>query len=56
MVKKIKEKTRTCPKCNKKYNQFPALSRRDNKTLICPPCGTEEALNDYFGYMAKDNN
>lgn len=27
----------------------PALSREDNKTYICSPCGTDEALEDFFG-------
>ena len=36
--------TRYCPKCGKKYTEHPALSREDNKTLICPDCGTREAL------------
>ena len=27
-----------CPRCG------PALSRLDNETLICPDCGTREAL------------
>ena len=33
-----------CPKCNKKYDEYPAISRVDNKTKICPTCGTKEAL------------
>lgn len=33
-----------CPKCGKEYTAPPALSRADNKTLICPLCGTREAL------------
>ncbi len=39
-----------CPRCKK--NQLAdeevmnALSRRDNKTYICSPCGTTEALID----------
>lgn len=33
-----------CPKCHEKYNGVPALSREDNSTLICPRCGTIEAL------------
>ena len=37
-------KTTICPKCNKPYNLPPAISREDNKTLICPECGTREAL------------
>ena len=33
-----------CPRCGKSYNDAPALSRADNKTYICPDCGTREAL------------
>lgn len=33
-----------CPKCGKPYRGYPALSRADNATLICPDCGTKEAL------------
>ena len=33
-----------CPKCEKEYFEPPALSRVDNKTRICPLCGTKEAL------------
>ncbi len=33
-----------CPKCGKTYFDRPALSRVDNETLICPDCGTREAL------------
>lgn len=43
-----KMKIRTCPICGEKYCGYPALSRRDNKTLICPQCGVQEALEDYF--------
>lgn len=35
---------RICPKCGKQYDGHPALSRVDNETLICPDCGTREAL------------
>lgn len=35
---------RTCPKCGCAYHGRPALSRTDNETLICPDCGTHEAL------------
>ena len=37
-----------CPRCGKMTTDYPALSRRDNKTEICSQCGTEEALYDYF--------
>ena len=33
-----------CPLCGKTYHGVPALSRTDNETLICPDCGTREAL------------
>ena len=33
-----------CPKCGNAYHGAPALSREDNRTLICPDCGTREAL------------
>lgn len=33
-----------CPKCGETYHEPPALSRVDNETLICPDCGTKEAL------------
>ena len=33
-----------CPRCGQVYHEPPALSRIDNKTPICPDCGTREAL------------
>lgn len=33
-----------CPKCGRSYTGKPALSREDNRSAICPRCGTEEAL------------
>lgn len=33
-----------CPFCGKVYHGAPALSRANNKSLICPDCGTREAL------------
>ncbi|MCH3997915.1 MAG: hypothetical protein LKF15_10570 [Lachnospiraceae bacterium] len=35
---------RVCPICGRTYGEVPALSRIDNKTLICPDCGTRQAL------------
>ena len=35
---------RICPLCGREYDQPPALSRKDNKTEICPSCGMLEAL------------
>ena len=34
----------TCPRCGASYTDYPALSRKDNKTLLCPDCGVREAL------------
>ena len=33
-----------CSICNKPYEGYPALSRKDNRTEICPICGVKEAL------------
>ena len=33
-----------CSRCHKAYRGVPALSRADGQTLICPDCGTREAL------------
>ena len=45
-----KESTKICPICNLKYNDYPAISRKDNKTEICPDCGTKEALEDFIKF------
>lgn len=34
----------TCPRCGGSYEGFPAISRKDNKTKICPVCGVAEML------------
>ena len=39
-----KKKEAICPICGKSYTGEPALSRKDNATLICPDCGIMEAL------------
>ena len=44
---------RTCPKCGCVYIGVPALSRTDNETLICPDCGTREAL-ETLGISLKE--
>ena len=41
-------KVRICPKCGKEYNDYPAISRHDNETEICPLCGMSEALEDFL--------
>ena len=40
---------KNCPRCGEDYNKFPAMSRTDNKTEVCPPCGTAEAMEDFLG-------
>ena len=44
MEKTVSTEERICPICGKSYIGHPALSRTDNETLICPDCGTRQAL------------
>lgn len=46
-------KNRVCPLCSRTYNNYPAISRRDNKTEICSDCGTKEAFCDYVSSIRK---
>ena len=46
---------RVCPKCGQHYTAYPALSREDNETLICPDCGTREALGT-LGISAEEQD
>ena len=46
-------KAAVCPLCEKTYHGFPALSRVDNKTSICPNCGTRQAL-QFLGVDAEE--
>ena len=43
-----KEKDITCPRCLGNIEGYPAISRTDNKTDICTPCGQTEAMEDYI--------
>ena len=54
MKEQVFEK-RTCPKCGRTYTARPALSRNDNETLICPDCGTREAL-DSMGISIEEQD
>ena len=40
------KETRICPLCGQSYTGYPAVSRTDNETLICPDCGVRQALSD----------
>lgn len=42
-----------CPRCGQRYSGYPALSRRDNKTEICPQCGVDEALEDWLKHRGE---
>lgn len=42
-----------CPLCNKEFEGHPAISRFDNKTEICPDCGTKEALQESMKHTKK---
>ena len=33
-----------CPICGEDYSEHPAISRKDNKSKICPNCGIGEAF------------
>lgn len=45
--------TAVCPKCGQEYKGVPALSREDNATMICPDCGTREAL-EFIGVSVEE--
>lgn len=47
----MKNKERKCPICKKTYTGYPAISRKDNKTEICPKCGQAEAMKEFYEYM-----
>ena len=44
----IPEGRQVCPICNREFGGIPALSRKDNKTLICYECSVRQALDDAF--------
>jgi len=48
------ETPKKCPKCGNWFLSYPALSRRDNKTYICPDCGVKEAMEDYMSSIKKE--
>ena len=43
-----------CPICGKDYDKHPAISRKDNKTKICPDCGVGEAFIDFCNNYQKN--
>ena len=51
-----KMKTWKCPRCNLFVEDYPAISRGDNKTEICSDCGIEEALIDFKIKQIKERD
>ena len=43
-MKETMTRAAVCPRCGKAYKDRPAISRVDDKTPICPDCGTRESL------------
>lgn len=43
-----------CPTCGKETTDFPAISRRDNKTEICSQCGTYEAMLNWAKHIIEE--
>ena len=54
-MKENEREPRVCPLCGKTYSEYPALSRTDNETLICPDCGTRQAL-ESIGISAEEQD
>ena len=44
-----------CPICGRAYSGYPAISRKDNETKICPDCGMLEALVVFDRHKHKYN-
>ena len=44
MKKTTKIEPRICPNCGAVYSAPSAISRKDDRTPICPECGIREAL------------
>ena len=38
------ERMMKCPKCGREVERLLAVSRSDNKTILCDECGTMEAM------------
>lgn len=46
----------TCGICAAEISGLAGLSRKDNKTLLCTECETEEALDEYGGNIPTKSN
>jgi predicted RNA-binding Zn-ribbon protein involved in translation (DUF1610 family) len=40
----IRHREGTCPRCGRLGAPLHALSRKDNHTMVCDSCGTDEAM------------
>ncbi len=47
------KKRAVCPRCGQQYTGRAAVSRLDASVLICPDCGTREAL-ESLGVSAEE--
>lgn len=45
---------RICPSCGDEYDEFPALSRKDNLTEICHRCGVLEAVDAFLESVKRE--
>jgi len=45
-----------CLRCNKEFTEKPAISRVDNKSLICSSCRVEESMWDFSLLTFTKNN
>ena len=43
-MEQVSKQKRLCPICGNEYTNYPAISREDNNTLICPNCGIRQSL------------
>jgi predicted RNA-binding Zn-ribbon protein involved in translation (DUF1610 family) len=43
-----------CPICGNEYTGYPAISRKDNETEICPSCGHKEAIQAFKDNMTPE--
>ena len=46
---------RKCPICGKFYSEYPAVSRIDDETEICPQCGIEQAIESWVDSDADNS-
>lgn len=53
---KNKDKELKCSICGKLITDRGALSRKDNKTIICSDCGLKEAISDYINSKQDRGN